>query len=361
MGKNTMIHDRQLIIQVAKNGKVRIHLSPGPVPTAAEGLRVRIRVDAVGTYNTYDVERFLLSSLQDAGYGFMAFLYPNVTPASVREGMFEVDLGLLRQQVPELQDIEWLEGRIPVLLGGGAEGTYWGPTATGPDHISAHPVLFPPDTANGLFFSSPKVHRMRNYAAIKVLFLAANPTDTARLRMDEEIRSIDQVLCQSRFRDRFEIRQHWAVRVTDIQSYLLRHKPDIVHFSGHGSASGEIVLEDDSGASHPVSVQALSRLFSILRDNIKCVVLNACYSEKQAQAIAEHVDCVVGMSKAIGDSAAISFAAAFYQALGYGRDVRTAFELGCNQIDLASLSQEDVPKLLAVRGDPERTAFIHSG
>ena len=40
------------------------------------------------------------------------------------------------------------------------------------------------------------------------------------------------------------------------------------------------------------------------------------------------------MTKAIGDSSAIQFASAFYQALGYGKDVQTAFQLGCVQINL---------------------------
>ena len=136
---------------------------------------------------------------------------------------------------------------------------------------------------------------------IKILFLAANPSDTTRLRLDKESRVIDQAIRQAEFRDNFEIVQHWAVRVSDLQSLLLRHKPDILHFSGHGSSKNEIVLEDINGKSHSVSIRALKQLFSILKDNIRCVVLNACYSEPQAQVIAQYIDCVIGMSTAIGE------------------------------------------------------------
>jgi len=181
---------------------------------------------------------------------------------------------------------------------------------------------------------------------IKILFLTANPLDTSSLRLNEEIHAIDHALQQAEYRDKFDIAQHWAVRSTDLQSYLLRHKPHIVHFSGHGSAASEIILEDEHGNSHPVSVQALSRLFSVLKENVRCVILNACYSESQAQAIAQHIEYVVGLSQAIREQAAISFAMAFYQALGFGKDVRTAFELGCNQIDLRNLGEQDVPKLI---------------
>lgn len=188
---------------------------------------------------------------------------------------------------------------------------------------------------------------------VKILFLAANPTDTSPLRLSEEIREIDLALRQAKYRHRFEIEQQWAVRVSDLQDHLLRYQPDIVHFSGHGSEAIGIVLEDQSGSSQFVSTRAISELFHTLRDNIKCVVLNACYSESQAQAIADDIPCVVGMNKEIGDQAAISFASAFYRGLGYGRDVGTAFELGVGQIDLEGLEEQDTPQILALRQRPE--------
>jgi serine/threonine protein kinase len=204
-----------------------------------------------------------------------------------------------------------------------------------------------------------KQHKEQNQMGktIRVLFLAANPKDTPQLRLDEEIRGIDFALRQTDFRDRFDIIQHWAVRIADLQGYLLRHNPDIVHFSGHGSSSNQIILEDISGNSHPVSARALSQVFSVLKDNIRCVVLNCCYSEPQARAIAQHIDCVIGMSKSIGDAAAVGFATAFYQALGYGRNLKTAFDLGCSQIDLESLDEQDTPQLLAINSNPANILF----
>lgn len=181
---------------------------------------------------------------------------------------------------------------------------------------------------------------------VRILFLTANPKDTDPLRLDQEYREIDQAILQAEYRDKFDLRQQWAVRIEDIQGHLLRYKPNIVHFSGHGTTKSEILLEDNLGNSHPVKPDALSRLFSVLKGEIRGVVLSACYSERQAQAIKEHVDFVIGMSKAIGDQSAIVFARAFYQAIAYGKDVRTAFNLGCIQIDLESLSDEDIPKLL---------------
>lgn len=188
---------------------------------------------------------------------------------------------------------------------------------------------------------------------IRILFLAANPQDTDPLRLDREFRAIDENIRQSEYRDRFDLRQQWAVRVTDLQGYLLHHRPSILHFSGHGSPSSEIILEAEDGGSRPVSPRSLGRLFSILGGNLSCVVLNACYSEQQAKAIARNVNYVVGMSKEISDPAAISFAAAFYRAIGYGESIETAFNLACNQIDLQSLDEQDTPKLIARLQSPD--------
>ncbi len=194
---------------------------------------------------------------------------------------------------------------------------------------------------------------------MRILFLGANPLTTDRLRLDEEVRTIDERLRAAHFRDRFELVQAWAVRHTDLSGYLLRYQPHIVHFSGHGSDVGQIVLEDRNGRPKPVSAEAISGLFRALKDNVRCVVLNACFSALQADAIVKEIDCVVGMSPAIGDEAAIQFASGFYQALGYGRSVRTAFELGRSEIGLAALGEEATPHLLVKAGvDAAQLVFV---
>lgn len=188
-----------------------------------------------------------------------------------------------------------------------------------------------------------------------ILLLAANPSSETRRALDREVREIDQRLRGSEQRDAFRIDHAWAVRTSDLQACLLRYRPTIVHFSGQGSAAGELLLEDGAGRAAAVSTAALAGLFRVLGREIRCVVLNACFSEPQARAIAEHVDCVVGMSGAMRDDAAFAFAGAFYQALGFGEDAQTAFELGCSQIELAGISGGDVPRLLLREGVAART------
>lgn len=184
-------------------------------------------------------------------------------------------------------------------------------------------------------------------ARIRIMLLAANPLDTERLAVDEEARAIDQKIRLSRDRDAFDLITCWAVRPADLLEYLNRHRPHVVHFSGHGARSGEIVLCASDGTGQPVDLEALAEVFRIMRDHIRVVLLNACYTATQAQAINQHIDFVVGTRAPIADEAATVFAAAFYSALGFGRTVPEAFAQARAAMMVHGLPGHDVPQLIA--------------
>ncbi|QQE64855.1 hypothetical protein GFS31_15380 [Leptolyngbya sp. BL0902] len=167
----------------------------------------------------------------------------------------------------------------------------------------------------------------------KILFLAANPKNTTRLRLDEELRDIKEGLRRAQQRDQFTLISHEAVRSRDIQRAMLDEMPQIVHFSGHGDGEAGLAFEDETGNANLIDGNALADLFALFADPaefpepLTCVVLNGCYSEVQANAIATYVPYVIGMTQAIPDRAAIEFAVGFYDALGAGRSVPFAFKL----------------------------------
>jgi diguanylate cyclase (GGDEF)-like protein len=190
---------------------------------------------------------------------------------------------------------------------------------------------------------------------VKILFLAANPSNSTRLALDEEAREITAKVRASKYGKAMVLETHWAVRPDDLLQALNEVLPNIVHFSGHGGGSSGLLLHSDSGSSASVSGSALERLFQTLKDNIRVVVLNACYSDEQAQSIVKVIDCVVGMQNSVDDRAAIKFAASFYRAIGFGRSVQNAFDQGISAIALENLAYEDVPKLLTHDGiDPSK-------
>jgi hypothetical protein len=178
----------------------------------------------------------------------------------------------------------------------------------------------------------------------KILFLASNPTNTGRLRLDKEVREIGEGLRRSKERNRFELVPVFAVRVNDLRRSLLDQSPRIVHFAGHDGADG-IVLEDDQGQAFQVPNDALAGLFELCTGHIDCVILNACYSEVQAEAVAKHIPYVIGMSASVSDDAAIEFAIGFYDALGAGKSIEEAFQFGRNAIALKNIPEYLAPVL----------------
>ncbi len=176
-----------------------------------------------------------------------------------------------------------------------------------------------------------------------VLIVAASPLDQDRLRLGAEVRDIRQSLTRSRNREKWTIESNEAITVDDFRRALLDFRPVVVHFAGHGEGSDGLCFEDAEGNTNSTDAAPLAKLFHHFKNDLKCVVLNACYSNVQAEVIRSEIDYVVGMRAAVNDEAAAKFAVAFYDALFAGTDFRTAFDLGCTALDLNKLPDSDVP------------------
>ncbi|CAG1770837.1 hypothetical protein BAC3_01360 [uncultured bacterium] len=181
---------------------------------------------------------------------------------------------------------------------------------------------------------------------IKILILAANPWNTHRLSLDEEYQRIQELWINSDLQKQFELRYYPALRGEELQQKVLKFKPHIIHFSGHGEDEG-LVFNDTSGDNpYQISKQTLAQLFSLCSPELKAVFLNACHSAKQADDIVNQVDYVVGMNAAIDDLAAINFAEGFYTALFTQQqlDIEQAFNAGLNQMAIAKVSETEQQK-----------------
>ncbi|NEU74033.1 CHAT domain-containing protein [Hassallia byssoidea VB512170] len=179
-----------------------------------------------------------------------------------------------------------------------------------------------------------------NDSKIKILFLTADPSDESRLRLGQELRDIKARLGKP---GRFQLEQRESVRVGDITDAIFDVEPQIVHFSGHGKSTGELCFENEVGKVQSVKPDALAAMFKLFAQSINCVVMNACYSEIQAKAIAQHIPFVIGMNDAIGDKAAIAFAVGFYKALAANRSIEDAYEFGCVEIRLQGIPEHLKP------------------
>lgn len=193
---------------------------------------------------------------------------------------------------------------------------------------------------------------------ITVLFFATNPKGTSQLRLDEEARSIQEMIRKSEHRDSISFVTRWAVRPLDILQAINEINPDVIHFSGHGAVSGDLILENTDGSPKPVTKEAITQTIMSSSDKIHLLFFNACFSYEQAQEIVQHVDAAIGMTTSIGDEAACTFAAQFYSSLGFGHSLKKAFEQAKGAMMLVSPTEADTPALYTKEGIDADTTYI---
>lgn len=185
---------------------------------------------------------------------------------------------------------------------------------------------------------------------IEVLFLGANGKDHAQLQLDEEFRDIQDNIRASGHPSLLQLESAWAVQPDDVLQLLNERHPQIVHFSGHGFKTGELLFSDSDGTPVGVSIQALYDALTAFKNDIQVLFLNACFSRVQADMLTKVIDCVIAMNQAISDDAARIFAAAFYRAIGFGVSVQNAFEQGKAALSLRDLHEKDTIELLVKPG-----------
>ncbi|GAB3222301.1 caspase family protein [Spirosoma arcticum] len=257
-------------------------------------------------------------------------------------------LGPVRQAVIADEFTEWRfsmtprqHGRFPLTLTVTAHFNGKSKVMLGLDKLISASGLSPEPLVPG-FMSMPTAAPVGKR---KILFLSANPA-LDRLRLDTESRRIWEELEMSDERDKYDYTTVSAVTPHHLTRILLKEKPYILHFSGHGTSEG-LYLVDDTEAPVLASTEALQQLFSVLGAGIGCLVLNACYSVSQAKELARFIPQVVGTSSKVGDDAALDFSVGFYQAIGAGQGFPNAFTLGRALVRLdGGLSSDDVFVLL---------------
>lgn len=193
---------------------------------------------------------------------------------------------------------------------------------------------------------------------IVVLMLASNPLDQQQLRLDEEARSIAEMIRKSKHRDSVRFESRWAVRPLDVLQALNELTPRVVHFTGHGSQADEIVFQDNTGGAKLVSKEAIVQTMQASSGRIQLVFFNTCYSANQAQAVVKHVKAAIGMATSIGDDAARTFSAQFYSAIGFGLTVRVAFEQAKAALMLEGIPEETTPELFVADGVSDEALIL---
>ncbi|MCP4442179.1 MAG: CHAT domain-containing protein [Aureispira sp.] len=178
---------------------------------------------------------------------------------------------------------------------------------------------------------------------VNILMMTANPKDTAAIELNDEIDVIEEVHMRGTERSKFFFKPILNTKKARLLELLLRHNPQIVHFSGHGTGRAGLVFYGESGSADMVQGPELANLFKQFNTQISCVILNACYSEEQAQVMAQYIPNVIGTNNAIDDQVAIKFTEGFYTAIFAGKNYEDSFNLGIAHVGLHSFPEGGRP------------------
>lgn len=176
-----------------------------------------------------------------------------------------------------------------------------------------------------------------------ILFLPADPAGTSHRALEEECAAFEREL-QRTARDAFDFRAAWATSIDELMTHLNEHQPTVIHFSGHGGGRAGLALVDE-GIARRVSPGALRSILGAAALGTSVVVLNACFDDELARALAEAVDCVLGTPPEIDDKAARGFAVRLYRALGYRRSVGNAFAQASATLAVRGIPVSAMPRL----------------
>lgn len=187
---------------------------------------------------------------------------------------------------------------------------------------------------------------------VNILFLGANPdiilqdgTEKTKLKLEKETREIQEAITKSLNRDSIHFETRLAVRTSDLFQAINEVNPTIIHFSGHGTATGELVLQDNSDQPKFVDIEAIVKMIEASTDNLRLVVFNNCFSSLFAESVSEIVEASIGMNDTISDEAAIIFASQLYSAIGFGNSLEKAFNQAKSRLLLEGINEDLTPEL----------------
>jgi len=164
---------------------------------------------------------------------------------------------------------------------------------------------------------------------VRVRMFMANPSDGEAINLLREEIVACEVLGRPRVLHEFDVSVDHAATLHDLFDALLRDRPQIIHFAGHGSENALGFVTDEGDKTDVVPGGTLVDTLRSASDRIdppRLVVLNACKSSAQAKALVSCVDFAIGMPYNVKDSRAIAFTRRFYDGLASGRTLQNAFD-----------------------------------
>ena len=182
---------------------------------------------------------------------------------------------------------------------------------------------------------------IQEYHCKVILFLAANPT-AKQLSFGNEHTHISVKLSEKSIKGKFELIPKLGTTVDIMIEAINELRPNIIHFVGHGKdvnpdtgkGGGIILHRSDYQDEKVLDAEALGKMFKRIKKKhpqLEIILLNACFSQPQAQAISCHGIYAIGSSDEIDSIPARVFASGFYKEYALTNDIFDAVDAGLTQ------------------------------
>lgn len=209
---------------------------------------------------------------------------------------------------------------------------------------------------------SPPISKTRigRRTKLRLLYLTAAPNSQKGLRTEAEVRAVKDALRGAIHREEVELHVNPAADAKTILQGINDHRPQIVHFSGHGGKKA-IWLDDGkmkNSVGQPMSFDDLAQTLAATSTPPTLLVLNACDTLSGAGVLLDAVEAVVGMSDSISDEGAGIFASQFYAAIASAQPVSAALAQGKIAMK-AGMADADLPTLIHRKGvEPDSLVLV---
>ncbi|AOX00379.1 hypothetical protein BJP34_13780 [Moorena producens PAL-8-15-08-1] len=246
-----------------------------------------------------------------------------------KQQLLRVELDIDEQNIPEVAAFPWEFMCLPQRTN---SGTIWLATAPGLvfSRLPSHPI------------SAPPIQLGAN-EKMRIALVVSAPTDLNPVAY-EKVQAAIETLAQEQ-PEQVELLPVVNPASRSAIDKVLRKKPHIFHFIGHGrfeNENGEIALVDQLGEARWISANEFSDLFNRHRPGI--IVLQACQGAMEStskvsvglasKVVQQLIPVVVAMQYPVSNSTASRFACHFYKQLAQGKSADIAVQEGRREISL---------------------------
>jgi len=182
----------------------------------------------------------------------------------------------------------------------------------------------------------------------KILLLSANPENTTTSRKRTGIKEIRDALKRANHGKLLDIQERLEISAVDISQSLSELEPYIVNISGCEDGIEGLILDEihNDNVLFDKKETLIADLFQSHSNNIECIILNSCYSEKQAKEIIKHIEFVIGIGQNLEDKVVVNFLTEFYYQIGSQRTISHSYYQSRNLLERTGTNPDWLPILL---------------